>query len=224
LVSWDYMFEKGIYGLKSPDRLVIEKEKSFKERKIKRILDVGCGEGRHILFLSKKGYILHGLDISEKALYSSRMILNRENISNNLLLGDMANLPYKDDSFDMILGWRVIHLNTKDGISKTIFEIERVIRPYGIFYGSVRSKRNTLFYIANEHGKEIEEGTFMMKNKNMDGLIYHFFDENEIKKAFSKFNIIELYETELEHTSYTKGYINLKNYFWIILCENTKRD
>ncbi len=213
------MFERGIYNLSLPDRLVVNMEELCKERGIKRVLDLGCGTGRHLVFFSERGYMVYGLDISRNALDSSKRLLEKGGFPAYLLLGDMSDLPYKDESFDMVLGWRVIHLNTKSRILKTLLEVERVLKPSGIFYGSLRSRENTLFYLAREQGEEIEDGTFVMKGNNMDGLIYHFFKKEEVLSFFKRFNIIELYEAELEHTSYTEKYVDLRNHFWIILCE-----
>ena len=38
----------------------------MKPIKIKTILDLGCGTGRHDELLINKGYVVHGVDISEK--------------------------------------------------------------------------------------------------------------------------------------------------------------
>ncbi len=56
-----------------------------------KILDLGCGEGRHVSILGKKGFDITGLDLSEDLLKSGRM----KNPELKLLHGDMRNIPGK---------------------------------------------------------------------------------------------------------------------------------
>jgi methylase of polypeptide subunit release factors len=42
--------------------------KLLRKIKAKRILDLGCGTGRHVIALAKKGFEVYGVDISKKAL------------------------------------------------------------------------------------------------------------------------------------------------------------
>lgn len=49
----------------------IEKEINFD--KSKKILDIGCGTGRHAIELAKRGYAVTGIDLSESQLKSARL-------------------------------------------------------------------------------------------------------------------------------------------------------
>ena len=66
--EWDQIFtEKGkVFTEPHPDieRII----KFFKEKGVRRVLDLGCGTGRHLIYLSKKGFEVFGLDASPKAL------------------------------------------------------------------------------------------------------------------------------------------------------------
>ncbi len=62
-----------------------------------RVLDIGCGVGRHVLTLQKKALAV-GLDISGTVL---RVL--RERGGKNLVLGSSRRLPFRRDSFDTVL-------------------------------------------------------------------------------------------------------------------------
>lgn len=91
-----------------------------------KILDVGCGEGETIVKLkqSKIGKSLEGVDNSANALRIGRKIYPGINIKT----GDIYNLPYKDNSFDVVVCTEVLeHL---DNPQKALLELRRVSNKY----------------------------------------------------------------------------------------------
>lgn len=88
-----------------------------------KILDVGCGPGAALIYLSQFGDVI-GVDKSEDAL---RLARKRGKVKK----GDIANLPFKDGEFDVVVCLDVLYhkwVNTKEAIS----EINRVLRKEGI--------------------------------------------------------------------------------------------
>ncbi|AKU90004.1 methyltransferase, putative [Vulgatibacter incomptus] len=61
-----------------------------------RILDVGCGAGRHVLALAKQGYRVTGLDRSPELLASAASAREAEGLSLELRLADMRSLPLEN--------------------------------------------------------------------------------------------------------------------------------
>ncbi len=88
-----------------------------------RILDVGCGTGANLLMLSKYGEA-EGVDVSEDAL-----AFCRERGLDKVRLGAAEELPYEDNSFDLVTAFDVVEHMDDDlaGLS----EMQRVLRPGG---------------------------------------------------------------------------------------------
>ncbi len=65
-----------------------------------RILEVGCGEGKLLQLFRKRGLDVTGLE-SDQAL----VLAARNNLQNNTLVefGDPGDLPFEDNSFDLVL-------------------------------------------------------------------------------------------------------------------------
>jgi SAM-dependent methyltransferase len=63
-----------------------------------RILDIGCGAGRHSMFLQKKGYHVISMDFSNLAIKVSKM----RGLKNGVLASALS-LPFKKNSFDTVL-------------------------------------------------------------------------------------------------------------------------
>lgn len=73
----------------------IEKELNF--NKSLKILDVGCGTGRHSIELSKRGYSLTGIDLSESQLARAKEKAIKENLKIDFQKHDARNLPFNKE-------------------------------------------------------------------------------------------------------------------------------
>jgi len=78
----------------------IEKEINF--NKSTRILDIGCGTGRHSIELSKRGYSVTGIDLSESQLKQARFKASRQKLEIDFQKQDARNLNFLDE-FDLVI-------------------------------------------------------------------------------------------------------------------------
>jgi len=67
-----------------------------------KILDVGCGTGRHLIELTKRGYKVTGIDLSETQLKKARERADLLSLKVNLLRADARTLPF-DSEFDIAI-------------------------------------------------------------------------------------------------------------------------
>lgn len=90
-------------------------------------LDVGCGAGGTLTRLAARPEIdrVYGIDASPHAL----ALAGRDN---RLSLGSVLNLPFADESFDLIVCFDVLQHLPSGGDRVAVAEIERVLRPGGI--------------------------------------------------------------------------------------------
>jgi SAM-dependent methyltransferase len=88
-----------------------------------RILDVGCGTGANLILLSKYGDA-EGVDVSEDAL-----AFCRERGLEKVTLGAAEELPYEDNTFDLVTALDVVEHMDDDLAGLT--EMQRVLRPGG---------------------------------------------------------------------------------------------
>ena len=78
----------------------IEKELHFE--KSMKLLDVGCGTGRHSIELSKRGYKMTGIDLSESLLSKAREKAIKQNLTVDFLKHDARELPFNSE-FDVAI-------------------------------------------------------------------------------------------------------------------------
>jgi ubiquinone/menaquinone biosynthesis C-methylase UbiE len=107
-----------------------------------RILDMGCGRGAVLLMAAQHlttgravGVDLwRSVDQSGNSLETTRRNAAAEGVAERVELhtGDMTNLPFEDNSFDMVVSSLAIHnISGSDGRAKAISEAVRVLRPGG---------------------------------------------------------------------------------------------
>lgn len=70
-MAWDEYYlslEKLSNRLKKPVPFVVERLPLFKSGDFRSVLDLGCGAGRHCVFLAKEGFNVVGTDFSKSSL------------------------------------------------------------------------------------------------------------------------------------------------------------
>lgn len=86
------------------------------------ILDVGCGSGQDAEYYANLGAKLSGIDISEKEI-----ALAKEKNIGKFRVGDMKELPYNSNTFDLVTSWYA--LQASDNVPKALEEMIRVAKP-----------------------------------------------------------------------------------------------
>jgi 2-polyprenyl-3-methyl-5-hydroxy-6-metoxy-1,4-benzoquinol methylase len=78
----------------------IEQEIGF--NKSLRILDIGCGTGRHSIELSKRGYNVTGIDLSDSQLARARKKAEEQGFKIDFLKYDARDLPFRNE-YDLVI-------------------------------------------------------------------------------------------------------------------------
>jgi ubiquinone/menaquinone biosynthesis C-methylase UbiE len=193
-----------------PSIAVVEAVPVFKERGVKKIIDIGCGIGKDSFFLEKQGFTVFALDASPEAIKFVKDRIERQGIKNvHPIVGDATAIDYPDGTFDAAVNHRVIDLWKTHEIKNIVDEMERIVKEGGLVLVSMASVNSEIYKgKLNGAGKDIEPGTIYYK-----GLTFHFFSEEEVRNLFKNFNIISL-EERLSTDN--------KNMFWVLLAEKKK--
>ena len=196
--DWDDVFaEKGKY-FTTPHPDMERLANLFSEKGVRRILDLGCGTGRHLLFLLKKGFEVYGLDGSPNGLEIAKNWLTEENLSSELTCQKVEHeFPYKNDFFDAVISIQVIHHNLMKDIKFTVNEILRTLKTEGFIFLTVPLRQ--AFYVKKSNMKKVELRTYIPLVGQEKGLPHHFFTIAEIKKVFSEFDLLEIYIDQTNH-------------------------
>lgn len=97
-----------------------------------RIVDAGCGFGKWLIYLKRRGYNIRGIDNNELAVAR----LKDFNSSLQVASGDVLDIRYPDNSFDAYISMGVVE-HFEDGPLTALKEAYRVLKPDGLIFVSV---------------------------------------------------------------------------------------
>ena len=103
-------------------------------------LDLGCGNGRHLIHLAKHmpNLNLRGIEISPLGFSHCKEFMDSGKLpKDSVVAGDVRQLPFASNSFDVIYSNLSLYClpyipNTQLGLEEAMSEIERVLRPNGV--------------------------------------------------------------------------------------------
>lgn len=147
------------------------------ERKI--ILDMGSGTGRDVGYFNEHGRVAIGIDFSQEMIHHAQ-----KNFRGKFFVKDFIHTGFADDSFDAIWSSSALltHLD-KIEINQALDEVIRVVKPNGIFGGTVMAVSGGLIGTLSKKGfifnryTEIELGDILNK-KDMEILRSRIFTYN----------------------------------------------
>jgi len=152
------------------------------KRPVRRVLDLGCGNGRHAIYFAREGFEASGIDISATAVEWAKDWSRREGLEIDFRVGDITQLPYQDQSFDVIVSHGVLdHIRMEDA-KRAVSEAARIIRPGGLFYLDLKSADDADFGSGEQAGKN----TFVVGEGFEKGLVQHFFTLDEIHELMNE--------------------------------------
>ena len=99
----------------------------------KRVLEYGCGEGWMTADLARMGAMVSAFDVSQQAIDNTRKVVSRAGLQDRCVLDVMPaeHLNYPDDSFDIAVGFAIIHHLE---LSSALAELHRVLKPNGVAF------------------------------------------------------------------------------------------
>ena len=166
-----------------PDQFVVELLPTLRADNVERGLDLGFGVGRHTILLARHGIEMYGLDAAANGLdYASQWAV-QEGLTLNLQTGDMTQLPYADNFFDLIVTWNVIYHGTMDLIQQTVAEIERCLQPGGHLICTLISHSHKRY----GKGNAIEPNTFVIPDSGETSHPHHYFDRADVAQLLQNF-------------------------------------
>lgn len=168
----------------------------IKEVKPRKILDYGCGGGWLSKILVSEGYNVTGVDISENLIKIAR----RNIPEGEFYIEDCLNLPFSNDTFDLIIGFAILH---HLDLNNALLECKRVAK-----------KDAKLFFIEPNKFNPIS----VFGNK-LCVLDEHTEDESPLNPLTYKRMLNKMFEMEKVHylfpysfgAAYLSKRLNLKN-------------
>ena len=178
------------------------------------ILEVGCGNGSNLWFAAKEGFQVAGIDGSVTAIEWARQWFERDGLAGDLRVGDYTELPFQDDTFQLVIDRAALSLCGKTAVGKAFDHIRRVLVSGGRFLFTPYSDRCSSFDgLPDGDGcyRNVSAGTCL------PGAQIRFYSLNEVRELFhTGWKIITL-----EHEEYTNFEKPSRNVHaqWLVIAE-----
>ena len=192
--QWDQIYRRDGRVFLKPVQIVKDFIAELKVQGCQNILDLGCGTGRHLVYLAEQGFTSFGLEISHSGVEQANEWLKSVDLNGALTLADMrAPLPYKDNSFDALISTQVIHHAYLQTVRETAREIGRIVRSGGLILISVPAWRALENDGMEKPSEEVELRTYLPIAGSEKGLPHHLFHQNELPELFPDFQVSDLW-------------------------------
>jgi len=153
---WRDPRERAAWSLAEPEVRAVA-ARLLPERGVRRVLDLGCGVGRHALMLARAGFEVTGCDPATSGLAVARAAAAAEGLGLRLDAATMTALPYRDGAFDYVLAFNVLDQGEPGEVRRAVAELRRVLVPGGLLQATMRSTRHAGCGV----GREVAPATYV---------------------------------------------------------------
>lgn len=195
---WENVYKNSQDGNLSYDNW-LDKYDNIINKVNRTILDLGCGLGNDTLYLLEKGHKVLSSDYSNEALSK----LKNSIPGSKTKLADISQpLPFKDNSYKVIIADLCLHYFDNETTIKIMYELKRILKNDGYLFARVNSLSDTNYGAGK--GEKIEDNYYYV-----DGYNKRFFDLSEVNKYFSIIGEVNAFETDMMRYSKPKKVIEL---------------
>lgn len=151
----------------------------------KRVLDYACGMGDLSIYLSSKGAVVSGFDISSKAIEIAQVKAEVNGLDIDFQVMDASALSFPDKTFDFIVGLEALHHVII--LPNVPQELKRVLKDDGeIVFGENWGYDNPLFQLWRERttlrrNNSADRGEVILGQSWLERYIYQTFTQVEVE-------------------------------------------
>lgn len=153
-----------------------------------RILDFGCGIGRHVMCCHDMQIIGYGIDLSEYAVAVARQWAKEKGIhtpEDRIVAGEARLLPWEDNFFDVAVSHGVLDSMYFEMAREACRELARILKAGGLFYCDLVSGDDSA------HAREFA-GEEIVSSEHEYGTVQCYYNFTNICELFTgSFEIVE---------------------------------
>ena len=197
LKAWDWAKieseEREYWSMPSKD--VFQFMFHLKHYRQRKVYDLGCGIGRHLLFLIDMGFDVYGSDYSLDAVVEVNRHLEKIEYTHRVKHESMTKITEPDESYDAVIAYNVVYHACLSDMVKALNNIYRILKPLGSLLITFQSRKSPGY----KKELEVEPWTIVKNKGNEKDIPHHYVDRDEIFQLLSGYDIVELSYIEHEY-------------------------
>ena len=190
---WNKVYSKdaSFFG-NDPSNFGLHCYEEFKKQGVKKILELGCGQGRDTIYFASNGIDVVAIDSSQIAIDTLSKITTKQNLPIRPMIHNPSDgIPFNDSYFDAVYSHMFFNMRfTDDRLQYLFVEVNRVLKNGGLNLFSVRSDNDPMY----KKGIEVEKNIY-----DINGFQIRFFTRSDLldtclSNGFEAYKITEAYE------------------------------
>ena len=208
LQYWSFMYKtKNVFG-EGPTILAKEAHQILKNIECRKMLEIGCGQGRDALYFSELGYKIEAFDISNEAIDFVKTQKQIKKLDNLELFQHDVKMPItKENYFDFVYSNLTLQFFDISNLQLILENISKCMNTNSLFHFSTK-KIGDKYY---DFGTKINENAFSYK-----GITRYFYEKEILENLFEDNFKIKKFESD-KHTNLD----NTISVWWKILLQKT---
>ena len=172
-----------------PDKDLARVGQRWKEQGIKKVLDLGCGIGRHSLYLASLDMEVTAMDLGAEGIKKLEDKRDAVGLQDKIttLVCDMLKIDLEADTLDAVVAFQSINHTDSKGLKKVIATIQKLLRPRGRIFVVIAARKQ--FAGGREGDTIVDKNTIIRGDGNEKGVPHIFLDEQDVHDYFAGFNI-----------------------------------
>jgi SAM-dependent methyltransferase len=152
-------------------------------------IDLGCGAGNCATWLGSKGFMMTGVDLSQKAIQLAEAIAEKNKVACRFVVQDMTSVVEGfDNAFDFAYDWEVLHHVFPKDREKYVMNVHRMLRSNAKYYSLCFSEEEPPSFGGDGKYRKTRLGTTL-----------YYSSESELRKLFERlFQIYQLRTVKVE--------------------------
>lgn len=156
------------------------------------VLDIGCGRGRHSLYLAEMGFKVTATDLSSDGIAQLNERSRKMSLEGNIttLVCDMLDLRFDKGQFDCVLAFHSVFHTDYRGLKKIVNNITDFLNDSGSLYITFNSKSNRAY--SDPVNKRIDEYTIIKTQGFEKGIPHTHLEYKDIIDLLSGYKILKI--------------------------------
>ena len=193
-----------------PDKSVVTLLQAIDRSRVNRVLDLGCGIGRHSIISAKAGLNVTAMDQSPEALNILRNKMQEEGVSLKIIEGSLSPSLFPRNYYDLIIAFNVVYHGFRQDMQNSINVASYWLKQGGLFFFTCPTRRDGKF----GNGEKVAPNTYRPLNSVHPGDLHYFSDELDLMDFLRGFRVKE--KKIDEYTWNNNGNKQVNSYYQIL--------
>jgi tellurite methyltransferase len=182
--NWDWW--------KKPAPEVLDLIRSLSPAEQPRVLDLGCGLGRHAIAFALAQFSVTATDASPAAIRHVDEWSQGLQLQIETHICDVLSSVLPCEAFDVVLSYNVIYHGSRGQFARAIQQVRRLLKREGIFFFTCPSRQDGKYGV----GKEVAPHTYRCTKSVTPGDIHYFADESDLADLLVGFRTVACWKCE----------------------------